>query len=196
MNATEFIQQQLSTAGWAPIHYELATFLCKGAAGSHLDFQGLANSLPELPKRFARTELCTARINGFGEVPILYRSPLVLAERIGFLTGGTVELVDATSKPMPLIRQTTTGDALALAHAGVETKEPPRRCLQCGNLNQGRCIAAFQGKIEGAPSEYHPDASWPRRCLAYAPPRMNYDEAVPSNYDRRTGRELWPELVQ
>jgi hypothetical protein len=195
MDARTFIEDQLATVGWAPISYDLANFLRK-RAGSPLDFAGLANNLDVLAGQFARTKVCTARVDGFGDVPILYRSQIVLAERIAFLTGGNVKIVTTGQARQLVQREPETSDVMALLYAEVETKEAPRPCRQCGNLREGNCRAAQDGKLDGAPMEYKPDPLWPRLCRAYAPPPFNHDEAIPSNYDRRTGCELWPELVE
>lgn len=194
MDAKQFITNQLGTVGWAPINRELAEFLNPEARRANLEADQHA---PEaLLRVFPRTTLCYASIEGFGVVPVLYRSPLVLAERIGFLTGGTVEILN--EKPKEPARQPAaqpvTSDALALRHVGIETREPPRPCKQCRNLGAGvACIAAQRGELEGAPRDYHPDTQWPRRCLSYVPPSPDRDEIL--GRDGRTGRELWPEIA-
>lgn len=188
MNAKEFIHRQLGTTGWAPIHHQLAVFLCPEVINEHRDFMADQRNPEALLRVFTKTSLCHANIDGFGNVPILYRSPLILADRISLLVNSTVEIIDQVEKPRVSIKQIippSTRDTIALRHASVVTKEPPRPCKQCGRMSSGQtCLAAPE--IEGAPVDYLPDISWPRYCLSYRPQYGSYDE--------RTGAELWPEL--
>ncbi|TAJ19100.1 MAG: hypothetical protein EPO47_05075 [Rugosibacter sp.] len=190
MNAKEFIHRQLGTTGWAPINHDLAVLLCPEVINEHRDFMADQRNPEALLRVFPRTALCYARISSFGEVPVLYRNPLALAERISCIVGGTVEINDQAEKPRVSIRQAispSTHDTIALRHANVVTLEPPRPCAQCGRMSaEQTCLAALAGEIENAPTDYRPDVSWPRRCLAFKPPHGSYDE--------RTGAELWPEL--
>jgi hypothetical protein len=81
-----------------------------------------------------------------------------------------------------------------MLNASIGTKEPPRPCKRCGNLSVGQtCLAAARGQIEGAPRDYQPGTAEPRRCLSYIPPDFDRDEIL--RYDRRTGWDLWPEVV-
>lgn len=199
MDAKDFINQQLAANGWAPIHADLAALLCPYTKNAWRDFDACLNTPAALTQNFARTRLCRARIEGFGDdVLILYRGDLALAERIGFLTGGAVQILDGKANPQEAaIRQivspaATSSDKLALLHIGLTTKEPGRTCKHCGNLSsEYGCRVA--GEIEGAPRPYFPDLEWPRKCLNYVAPRYDRDEIF--GRDGRTGRELWPEVV-
>lgn len=188
MNAKEFIHRQLGTTGWAPINHALAVLLCPEVINEHRDFISDQRNPEALLRVFPRTALCHTQIEGFGNVPILYRSPLALAERISCIVGGTVEIIDQSQKPRASIKQPAqpgTSDTIALRHASVVTKEPPRPCKQCGRMSSEQtCLAAPE--IEGAPVDYRPDISWPRYCLSYRPQYVSYDG--------RNGVELWPEL--
>ncbi len=101
MDEKTFLTRQLATTGWAPIHPAVAKLIDPEAGNVNtqrdlaIDQQQPGNLL----RVFPRTALCMAKIEGFGRVPILYRSPLVLAERIAFLTGGEVELIEDATLP-------------------------------------------------------------------------------------------------
>lgn len=200
MDARQFITQQLGTAGWAPIHPGMAMFLCPEADNVNTQRDlAIDQKHPEQLCRIFNAALYLAKVEGFGVVPILSRSPQFLAERMGWL-GLTVsevtEYADApagrtqiTSKP-----KTTTSDRLALLHSDVATKEAGRPCKHCGNLSSEQtCLVPSE--LEGAPGGYRPDLTWPRKCLSYKAPRIIEDNPQPSDYDRRTGRDLWPEVV-
>ncbi len=101
MNAKEFITRQLATTGWAPICPTVARLIDPDAGNANVqrDLSADQRQPGHLLRIFPRTALCMAKVEGFGRVPILYRSPLVLAERIAFLTGGEVELIEDASLP-------------------------------------------------------------------------------------------------
>ena len=192
--ARDFITRQLSATGWAPINHDMAVILCPDVINSHRDFAVDQRNPESLLKVFPGTRLYRAKVEGFGTVPVLARSALFLAERMQFLGFMATEVVefdagmsaprlDVVAKPTP-----GTGDKLALLHADVVTKEPPRSCKRCGRLSSSQtCLAALRGEIEGAPRDYAPDVAWPRRCLSYTPPYGTHDD--------RSGQELWPEVV-
>ena len=192
MTAAEFIHQQLGTAGWAPIHHGMAVFLCPGVVNAHRDFAVDQRNPEGLPRAFPGTRLYMAQVQGFGAVPVLSRSSLILAERMQFL-GFAVSSVTEFNAGAPAARPVAKTeprifDLIALQHAGVATKEEPRACKTCGRMSSSQtCLAALLGEIEGAPRDYRPDISHPRRCLAYKPPYGAYDD--------RTGRQLWPEIA-
>jgi hypothetical protein len=96
MNAKDFITRQLATTGWAPIHPDVARLIDPdaGNVNAQRDLAIDQQQPGHLLRIFPRTTYCMAQIEGFGRVPILYRSPLVLAERISFLTGGEVKLIE------------------------------------------------------------------------------------------------------
>lgn len=101
MNSKQFIIRQLATTGWAPIHPGIAKLIDPDAYDGNLGRDlAIDQRQPEqLLRFFPRTAICQARIEGFGIVPILYRDPTVLAERIRFLTGGQVELIGDAALP-------------------------------------------------------------------------------------------------
>lgn len=101
MDAKQFITQQLATAGWAPIHPGVAKLIDPdaGNVNAQRDLAIDQQQPGHLLRVFPRTALCMAKVEGFGAVVILYRSALVLAERIAFLTGGEVELIEDASLP-------------------------------------------------------------------------------------------------
>lgn len=99
MDAKRFIEEQLRNTGWVPIHHQLAMMLTPDIANAWRDFSAYLQTPGVLLRQFQRTALCKAKVEGFGSVVILYRSPLVLAERIAFLTGGEVELIEDASLP-------------------------------------------------------------------------------------------------
>lgn len=101
MNAKDFITRQLATTGWAPIHPDVAKLIDPDAGNANTQRDlAIDQRHPEhLLRIFPRTTFCMAQIEGFGRVPILFRSPLVLAERISFLTGGEVELIEDATLP-------------------------------------------------------------------------------------------------
>lgn len=190
--AREFIHRQLGTAGWAPINHEMAVLLCPDVVNEHRAFT-LDKQAPEnLLRVFPGTRLYQAQVEGIGAVPVLSRSSLILAERMQFLGFGVTAVTEfnvraPAARPIPK-PEPRTADLIALQHAGVDTRELPRSCKSCGRMSSSQtCLAALLGEIEGAPRDYRPDISHPRRCLAYKPPYGAYDE--------RTGRVLWPEVV-
>lgn len=198
--AKEFITRQLGTAGWAPIDEGMAKRLCPEIHQPHIDIPAYQRHPQQLPKLFAGAALYQADVDGVGRVLILSRSPQFLAERMGWLgcLAANVAPYQAETSNAPRDAQRkkapTTSDPVALLHAGIETKEPPRPCKNCGNLGGGVvCLVAARGELEGAPRDYEPDTQWPRRCLSYVPPRADRDEIL--GRDGRTGRQLWPEIV-
>lgn len=135
MDAKRFIEEQLRSTGWAPIHYDLAKLLAPDTANASRDFAAYLYSPATLLRIFPRTALCRASVQGFGDVVILYRSPVALAERIGLIVGGEVKLirdaelealtpaaaVSATKLPSPRpIKKDETPERIALAR-----QEPP-----------------------------------------------------------------------
>lgn len=75
-----------------------------------------------------------------------------------------------------------------VSHNDLPTREGPRTCQLCECLSAtGVCIAAAKGLPGSAPTNYRPDIHISRRCLAYKP--------VFGSYEKRSGLELWPELV-
>lgn len=198
METKEFIIRQLATAGWAPIDARMALFLEPGLPNAYRDMTADARNPNQVLRAFPGTTIVRLHVNGYGHVPILTRSELLLAERIGFMGFeailATEEAENAASEAKRVIKKAaspTTGDALALRHVDIATKEAARPCKACGRLSGGgTCMSASE---IGAPNEYRPDTAVPRKCLAYAPPRTDRDEIL--RYDRRTGRELWPEVV-
>jgi hypothetical protein len=101
MNAKDFITRQLATTGWAPIHPDVAKLIDPEAGNANVqrDLSADQRHPEHLLRIFPRTALCMSKVESYGRVPILYRSPLVLAERIAFLTGGEVELIEDATLP-------------------------------------------------------------------------------------------------
>lgn len=172
--------------------------LCPSAYNPGRDIPTYLRSPDQLPRLFRGARLYLATIEGFGRVPVLSRSPQFLAERMGWVgldVSGIAEF-PAERATEAMKAPATTSDAIALRHLDIATREPGRPCRQCGRLSSSQtCLAASSGVIEGAPHEYRPDLTWPRRCLSYAPPRIIHDNPAPSDYDRRTGLDLWPEIA-
>lgn len=194
--AAEFITRQLGTAGWAPIDEGMAKRLCPDIHQPHIDVAAYRRHPQQLPRLFAGSALYQADVDGAGRMLILSRSPQFLAERMGWLgfLAANVAPYQAETSKAPRKEAPTTSDQIALLHADIETKEPPRPCKHCGNLGGGvACLAVVRGELEGAPRDYKPDTQWPRRCLSYVPPRADRDEIL--GRDGRKGRELWPEIV-
>lgn len=200
MEAREFFERQLGTAGWAPVHHEAAMFLCSGVKNLHREFAVDQRNPQALRRFFPGTRIYWAQAAGFGVVPVLSRSPQFLAERMAWLG---FEVAAVSEHPPSEVHhqgvvtaKTSTIDSLALQYAGVTTAESPRPCKSCGGLSSAQtCMPARRGELEGAPSrDYRPDLTWPRRCLSYQPTSIIPDSPSPSDYDRRTGRELWPEI--
>jgi hypothetical protein len=192
----KYLQQRLAAQGWAPIHDRAADFLDPGIGRFHLDFAAWQRQPDMLRRMFPRSAIYRAKTEAFGELLILSMSPLILAERISMILGGAVEIVEAATQKAQTVAAAVpvTSDKLALVHVGVATKEPPRACRQCGNVSGGgTCLAAQRGELEGAPRDYRPDPSVPRRCLAYTWPRPDRDEYL--GRDQRNGRQLWPEIA-
>lgn len=199
MDSKDFFERQLATAGWAPVHHDAAVFLCSSVKNFHREFAVDQRNPQALERSFPGTRTYWAQVSGLGVVPVLSRSPQFLAERMGWL-GFDVAAVTA-HPPAEVHHQGTiaakasTSDSLALQHAGVATAQPPRPCKSCGGLSSSQtCMPAQRGELEGAPRDYRPDLTWPRRCLSYQPTRIIPDSPAPSDYDRRTGRQLWPEI--
>lgn len=194
--AAEFITRQLGTAGWAPIDEGMAKRLCPDIHQPHIDVAAYRRHPQQLPRLFAGSALYQAQVDGVGRVLILSRSPQFLVERMGWLgfqAADVAEFREEAARPAVKATQKTS-DPIALLHAGMETREPPRPCKHCGNLGGGVvCLVAARGELEGAPRDYEPDTQWPRRCLSYVPPRADRDEIL--GRDGRKGRELWPEIV-
>lgn len=180
MNAKDFIIRQLGTVGWAPIDPDMAVFLCPEVAHYRGDFEADKRHSDILPGRFPRTALYRAKVEGFGEVLILSRSSMALAERIHLLTGGKVELVEAKSEA-----------AQPRPQAAKDEGNKPRPCMDCSRITGGGgCGLAAEGKFPERPEHYHPDPAHPRKCQHYQPSRYLIESG-----DRRTGLELWPELL-
>lgn len=190
-----FLRQRIAAQGWAPIQDRAADFLEPGMGHYHLDFAAWQRQPERLRRMFPRSAIYRAKTEAFGEILILSMSPLILAERISMILGGAVEIVEAAPQKVQTVATAVpvTSDKLALAHVGIATKEPPRACRQCGNLSGGgTCLAAQRGELEGAPRDYRPDLTFPRRCSEHHWPRPDRDEYL--GRDERTGRQLWPEV--
>lgn len=196
MNAVDFINRQLGTAGWAPLDDGMAKRLCPDIHQPHIDLAAYRHNPQQLPRLFPGALLYHANVVGCGRVLILAMSPQFLVERMGWLgfrAGSVSEYREEADRPA-VKAVPKTSDPLALLHAGITTKEAPRPCKVCGNLGGGVvCLAVARGELEGVSRSYEPDTTWPRRCLAYVPPRADRDEIL--GRDGRKGRELWPEIV-
>lgn len=194
--AAEFIRRQLGTAGWAPINEGMAQRLCPDLHQPHIDVAAYRRNPQQLPRLFPGAALYHVDVDGCGRALILTLSPQFLAERMGWLGFRAAEVAAFQEEAArPAVKAApTTRDPLALLHAGIATKEPPRSCKNCGNLGGGvACLAAARGELDGVSRDYEPDTQWPRRCLSYIPPRADRDEIL--GRDGRKGRELWPEIV-
>jgi hypothetical protein len=194
----DYAEQQLASTGWAAIHLDIAMRLRPslwgniGANALH-SFGNKQSRADRLLIRFPGARLFQATVDGYGAVKVLARHEQFLAERMSWVLGADVSDVMEISSPdhRPHIvskSANSTSDPLALQHANIATKEPPRNCKQCGRMSSSQtCLAALAGDLPNAPRDYLPDLSWLRRCVAYRPP---YDA-----YDPRTGPELWPEVM-
>lgn len=101
MDTKQFITRQLATTGWAPICPNVAKLIDPDAGNANVqrDLTIDQRQSEFLLRQFPRTAICRVRIEGFGAVLVLYRDPTVLAERIRFLTGGQVELIEDATLP-------------------------------------------------------------------------------------------------
>lgn len=154
MDAKSFITQQLSASGWAPIHPDVAKLIDPDAGNTNTQ-RDLAIDLQQpahLLRIFPRTALCKAKVEGFGDVLILYRSPLVLAERIAFLTGGHVELIEDDTLPtmaepvrvVEMLKRPCVNERLERIKALAEKDLPAHDCAL------RRDILAAQAELERA----------------------------------------------
>lgn len=188
----ESTEQQLAATGWAAINLKIAKRLRPSLAGN-FGAKDLNDFAELLAGRFPGVRLYQAQIESIGQVKVLARHPQFLAERmswvLGFEVSDVVEIpTEATRTQATAKMPAGTSDPLALVHASVATKEPPRPCKECGNVSSGQtCLAAQRGEIEGATGDYRPDMTWPRRCLSYLPPYRSRDD--------RNGKALWPEIA-
>ena len=146
MDAKRFIEEQLRNAGWAPVDHELAKMLCPDTANAWRDFLAYLQTPEHLLRIFPRTALCKAKVDGFGEVLILYRHPLVLAERIAFLTGGQVELIEDAKLPtmaapvrfVEMFKRPATDDRLERLKALARQELPAHQCANRSDILAAR----------------------------------------------------------
>jgi hypothetical protein len=148
MNEKDFITRQLATTGWAPVNAALAKLIDPdaGNANTQRDLTIDQQQPGHLLRVFPRTALCMAKIEGFGRVPILYRSPLVLAERISFLTGGEVELIEDASLPkvaepvrvVEMFKRPAADERLQRLKALAEQELPGHECSLRTDILQAR----------------------------------------------------------
>lgn len=107
MTANDFVRQQLATTGWAPIHLEAAQMLRPEVARDFKTFEAWQRSPAGLPRAFPGAALLKARVPGFGDMLVLSRSTVFLAERMDWLgfPASAVELV------LPAVRPSTMAAA-------------------------------------------------------------------------------------
>lgn len=194
----DYTEQQLAAAGWAAIHINIGMRLRPGiwdgdGLSARNAFGKSHNREEYLLVKFPGALLYQAEVEGLGPVKVLARNAQFLAERMSWVLG--LEVSDVRPIAAPPSQQhvvvkggTRTADPLALLHLNVATKEPARPCNECGRVSSSQtCLAALDGELAGAPLDYHPDISWPRRCLSFKPHYGTHDD--------RTGCQLWPEVV-
>ncbi len=146
MDAKRFIEGQLRNTGWAPIDHELAKMLCPDVENAWRDFLAYLQTPAHLLRIFPRAALCMARVEGFGDVLILYRHPLVLAERIAFLTGGQVELIEDAKLPtmaaplrfVEMVKRPAADDRLERLKAMANQELPAHQCASRSDILAAR----------------------------------------------------------
>lgn len=131
----------------------------------------------------------TCELGGIpGRVTVFARSPDLLARRIEWITGrACADLrLDMPRFPVPMVRQIEDRPALPATddrYAGRITIEGARTCGACENYTAGHTC-----RNQAASGLASPNAGNARRCLGFAP---KFDAT-----DRRTGVQLWPELIE
>jgi hypothetical protein len=190
MKVETYLNTSLASIGFVIVDPEWAATLRQdlwrpgngGFEAAH-DFAAAKNMIGSLnvPRYILRLE-GVAR-----DLTLLARSPRDLERRVEWITGHKVKelfghqeiagvLVARPDTKPRAIRQTDD------RYQDIETKEPGRTCSGCANLTAGhRCSRAADSGIE------YPAANVSRRCIAFEP---HFDAT-----DNRTGRQLWPELV-
>ncbi len=124
------------------------------------------------------------------DIELIARSEDMLERRIHWATGlDAFELISASElegeamydpAQTAKLRATRISDDL---HHGTPTAEPGRTCGQCEHLTaNGACKTAKASGIE------YPAANALRRCTAFTP--------IWGGDEKRTGAELWPELIE
>jgi hypothetical protein len=139
------------------------------------------------PSNVEGAERVIATLSGVGEALVLTRSMDRLAERIEWVTGHKVErLANEGDRPQAVVASDAVpprrNGAQPAAFDNISTKESPRSCSSCDHLTAGHSCAAVRETGLSNPS-----ANTPRRCLSYRP-KWGAD-------DDRSGRQLWPEIV-
>lgn len=101
--AADFIRQQLASAGWAPVNYDIATIIDPATSRDHQSFTAWQNTPSVLMRSFPRTGLYMARVFDFGDVLVLVRDAQFLAERMAWLgfPAASVEAVKVDRLPNP-----------------------------------------------------------------------------------------------
>lgn len=135
----------------------------------------------------------TARLAGIDRpVLVLTRSTDQLAQRMEWVTGFKVEQIEVEAKATATVtgREVTATRRINPLSAvqDIQTKEAPRPCTECENLNNEICLAVMRGEVPTQPTA----RNQPRLCLAYTP---GHYLTSGEHRDYRTGKELWPELL-
>lgn len=122
MNASDFITRQLAAAGWAPIHTEAAQMLRPEVARDFQTFNAWQRSPAGLPRAFPGAALYKARVPGFGDMLVLSRSAVFLAERMDWLgfPATAVELM------LPAVRPSAMAAAVPSRRAAAAPKPDDR----------------------------------------------------------------------
>lgn len=129
----------------------------------------------------------TARIKGRRDCQVLARGVAHLAQRIEWVTGLQVlELWpdSETEGQRPASERPMEAPPAAFEDRwhGIHTKQPARTCSECSHFTAGHaCNKANES------GEERPAARALRRCLSFTP--------MFESLDNRTGRQLWPELI-
>lgn len=158
MNASDFITQQLASTGWAPINSEAAQMLCPEVARDFQTFNAWLHSPDTLPRAFPGAALYKARVPGLGDLLVLSRSAVFLAERLTWLgfPATAVELM------LPAVRSSAMGAALQRRRAPAAPKPnerlerlhklaaeepPPHDCAKRRDILAARLELASAGAV-------------------------------------------------
>ncbi len=185
-----YVHQSLAGAGFAVLDHTIAAML-------RPDLWGNGNGGMEAAWEFGRAENMLNGLQGVRrffmrlegsarDIPVVARSSEYLATRIEWTLGRAVlDLVEVTKgKPTAALepaKARVQSAGLDRFHE-IKTAEPGRTCSHCDHLTAGHaCRKASETRLD------HPAANVQHRCLWFTP-QWNAT-------DSRTGRQLWPELV-
>lgn len=184
-----FIHQSLAGAGFAILDASIMAGLRPDLWGANGGMEAAweINRASNMINGLADVRRFAVRFEGISnDIPVVARSSDYLAMRIEWVTGKSVLDVFELAENKPVAAPEPTKSRVESFDIDrfpqIKTAEPARTCSSCDHLTAGHACRKSQ-----ATGLDHPPANVPHRCIEFKP-QWNA-------MDVRTGRQIWPELV-